>query len=109
CATCEFWYWLTALIRCETSPPCRNFLNKGLNASDWRAAERRRRCLSRIIPTEKRDNSARHTITPPPNIPTFPNSSVNVIYFLLGAAVAGCAAFVLAGAPAGRAVSCVIS
>src|SRR5881296_2856699 len=61
------------------SPPRRNFLNAGLNISDWRRAERKRRFLSRIIPTETRDSRARQAMTAPPNKPTFPNNSVKLM------------------------------
>ena len=82
-------------------------MNAGLNISDWREAERKRRCLSTIIPTEKMDSKARQTITAPPNRPTFPNQFRKLIASSSAPQLA--VAFVLAGAPLGRAVSDLIS
>src|SRR5581483_9987001 len=77
-ATCEVGCKRPARIRSWTFPLCKNFLNSGLNNSDWREDERKRQCLSTIIPTEKTDNRARQHITAPPNKPTCPNSSVKL-------------------------------
>src|SRR5262249_43948495 len=82
CATYEFWCNLPASIRSWTSPPCKNFLNSGLNICDWRKAARKRRCLSTIIPTENTESRARQIITAPPNKPTCPISSVKVMVSL---------------------------
>jgi hypothetical protein len=53
---------LEGLEACLTSPARSDFSYSGRYAWDWRDAARKRRCLSRITPTEKIDRSARQHI-----------------------------------------------